>query len=53
MPGLGKYALAVLGAYGAAIVLMAALILLSIHQSRRARRELARLQERATTDGTE
>jgi heme exporter protein D len=46
MPELGKYAGAVLGSYAATIALLAALIGLSLWQSRRIRQALRRAEER-------
>lgn len=40
MPDLGKYAAAVLGAYGASLLLIGGLVALSLWQSARARRAL-------------
>lgn len=41
MPELGKYAVAVLGSYGAAILLMGILTAVSLWQGRRVKRALA------------
>jgi heme exporter protein D len=46
MPELGKYAVPVLGSYLAAIVLIAALVGLTVWQSRRMKRALARAEGR-------
>ncbi|MFD2738843.1 heme exporter protein CcmD [Sulfitobacter aestuarii] len=40
MPDLGKYAVEVLGAYGATLVLLAALVLVSLRRGRAARAAL-------------
>jgi heme exporter protein D len=47
MPDLGKYAVAVLGSYGATIALIAALVALSFWQRGRAKRLLAEVEARA------
>ena len=46
MPDLGKYAVYVLGSYGAALGVILALVLASLRASVRARRELERLEAR-------
>lgn len=46
MPDLGKYAAAVLTAYGASIVLIAGLVALSLWRGSRVRRVLRGLEER-------
>ncbi|SFK67748.1 heme exporter protein CcmD [Shimia haliotis] len=46
MPDLGKYAAEVLSAYGVAIVLLGALVLLSVRAARRARVELEAAEAR-------
>ncbi len=46
MPDLGKYADAVLSAYGATIVLIVALVLVSVVQSRRAKAALDDIEAR-------
>ena len=46
MPDLGKYASEVLSAYGVSIVLIAALVVLSLWQSKRTKAELARIDAR-------
>lgn len=46
MPDLGKYAGAVLSAYGASLVLLAGIILISWLQARAARRRLAEAEAR-------
>ncbi len=46
IPDLGKYAGTVLGAYGAAIVLVVALVALSLWQSARMKRALAEVEAR-------
>ena len=47
IPDLGKYATAVLGAYGASIVLLVALVLISLSQAARMKRALAEVEARA------
>ena len=51
MPELGKYAGTVLGAYGAALVLLVALVTLTIWQGRRVRRALEEVEARAERHG--
>ena len=46
MPDLGKYAGAVLGAYGAATVLLMALVALTLWQGARMKRALAAVEAR-------
>lgn len=46
-PDLGKYADAVLSAYGASIVLLAVLVALSLWKGKRVRAELAEVEARA------
>lgn len=50
MPDLGKYAVEVLSAYAASLVLLAALILLTLRRGRAARAELQRVEAEARTD---
>ncbi|XDA99893.1 heme exporter protein CcmD [Sulfitobacter sp. LCG007] len=45
MPDLGKYAVAVLAAYGASIVLLAGLVLLTLRRGRKVRSELSRVEK--------
>jgi heme exporter protein D len=47
MPDLGKYAGTVLGAYGAALVLLIGLVALTIWQGRRVKRALQEIEARA------
>lgn len=47
MPDLGKYADAVLSAYGVSIVLLVLLVVLSLRQGRRARRALQDVEKRS------
>ncbi|MCE2748468.1 MAG: heme exporter protein CcmD [Rhodobacter sp.] len=52
MPDLGKYAVAVLGSYGATIILLAALVGFSLWRSARMRRALREVEARqGTTHG--
>ena len=51
MPELGKYAGTVLGAYGAALVLLVALVALTIWQGRRVKRALEEVEARAERHG--
>jgi heme exporter protein D len=46
IPDLGKYAEAVLSAYGISVLLLAALVWLSLAQSARARKKLAEEENR-------
>ncbi|PRX37894.1 heme exporter protein D [Meinhardsimonia xiamenensis] len=46
MPDLGKYALAVLSAYGVSLVLIAAIVAQSVLRARRVRRELEKAEAR-------
>ncbi len=46
MPDLGKYAVTVLGAYGAALALLVALVALTLWQGRRVRRALEEIEAR-------
>ncbi|WP_195820724.1 heme exporter protein CcmD [Roseobacter sp. MH60115] len=47
MPDLGKYADAVLSAYGVSILLLVLLVVLSLRQGRRARRALQDVEKRS------
>ena len=51
MPELGKYAGTVLGAYGAALGLLVALVVLTLWQGARVRRTLQEIEGRARQDG--
>ena len=51
MPDLGKYAGTVLGAYGAALVLLVALVALTIWQGRRVKRALEEIEARVVSNG--
>jgi heme exporter protein D len=51
MPDLGKYAEAVLSAYGISVLLLAGLIWLSLNQSARARNKLAEEEKRHRKNG--
>jgi heme exporter protein D len=50
-PDLGKYAVPVLSAYGASILLLAAIVVLSLWRGRRVRDEMARVERRDRADG--
>lgn len=50
-PDLGKYAGTVLGAYGAALVLLVALVALTLWQGARVKRALEEIEARAKSDG--
>lgn len=51
MPDLGKYAFAVLSAYGVSLLLMAVLVVASLWRSARVRRALAAQEERMQGHG--
>ena len=51
MIDLGKYAATVLGAYGASLALLAALVAATLWRGRRVRAEMARTEERLGRDG--
>ncbi|MEW9921435.1 heme exporter protein CcmD [Marimonas sp. MJW-29] len=51
MPDLGKYAVEVLSAYAASLVLLAALILLTLRRGRAARAALKQVEAEAKKDG--
>ncbi len=51
MPDLGKYGDTVLSAYGATIVLLAALVALSLWRGRKVRAEMRKLEERIRRNG--
>lgn len=54
IPDLGRYAVAVLSSYGATLVLMAAVVVLTVWQGRRVKRQLDEVearQEQGKTDG--
>ncbi len=46
MPDLGKYAAYVLGAYGASILLLLGIVVLSLRSGRKARSELSAVERR-------
>ncbi|WP_299674412.1 heme exporter protein CcmD [uncultured Roseobacter sp.] len=50
MPDLGKYADAVLSAYGVSLLLLALLIVWTLRQGRRARRALQEVEKRSKRD---
>ncbi len=51
MPELGKYAVEVLSAYAASLVLLAALVVLTLRRGRCARAELDAAEQEAGRDG--
>lgn len=51
MPDLGKYAQAVLSAYGVSIALLVAIVALTLWQGRRVRAEMRDVEERGAQDG--
>jgi heme exporter protein D len=51
IPDLGKYAGTVLGAYGAALLLLVALVVLTLWQGRRVKRALEDIEARLKADG--
>ena len=51
MPDLGKYAAAVLSAYGVSIVLILGLIAMSVIRSRRVKADLEEVEARSKADG--
>lgn len=53
MPDLGKYAVAVMGSYGASLALLAAIVVLSLWQGARVRRALAEVEARDGQGGTD
>lgn len=50
MPDLGKYAVTVLGAYGAALALLVALVVLTLWQGARMKRALDEVERRERKD---
>ncbi len=51
MPDLGKYADTVLSAYGASIVLLLALVVMSVLRGRKVRAEMEEIERRVRRDG--
>lgn len=52
MPDLGRYAVAVMSSYAASLALLAAVVALTIWQSRRVKRQLEEVEKRqGKTDG--
>lgn len=52
MPDLGKYAFAVLGSYGATVLLVVGLVVLTLWQAARVKKALAEVEARqGKTDG--
>jgi heme exporter protein D len=50
MPDLGKYAVAVLSSYGASLALMVAVVVLTVWQGRRVKRQLDEVEARQGKD---
>ena len=50
MPDLGKYAFAVLSSYGASIVLLAGLVVVTLRRGRKARRALEAVERKRERD---
>lgn len=50
MPDLGKYAEAVLSSYAISLALLAAIILLSLHRSRRVKKELQDVEKKVKSN---
>ena len=50
MPALGKYAVAVLGAYGASLALIAVLVAVTLWRGRRVRAEMEKVESRMGRD---
>ena len=51
LPDLGKYADAVLSAYGASIVLLVGLVVMSVVKGRRVRKQLQEIEARSEQNG--
>ena len=51
LPDLGKYAYAVLSAYGASIVLLAGLVVISVVKGRRVRKQMQDVEARDEQNG--
>jgi heme exporter protein D len=51
MPDLGKYAGTVLGAYGASLILLIGLVVLTLWQGHRTKRALEAVEARTKSDG--
>ncbi|MFT5796300.1 MAG: heme exporter protein D [Candidatus Azotimanducaceae bacterium] len=51
LPDLGKYAVTVLSAYGASIVLLVGLVLMSVAKGRRVRKLMQEVEARGKQDG--
>lgn len=51
MPDLGKYAAEVLSAYGASLILLAALVVVTVRRGRKVRAEMRAVEERTRGDG--
>ena len=51
IPDLGKYADTVLSAYGASLLLLALLVVVSIRRGRKVRAEMKQIEDRITRNG--
>lgn len=51
MPDLGKYAEAVLSSYAVSLVLLGAIVLLSLHRSKRVKKELQDVEKKVKSNG--
>jgi heme exporter protein D len=51
MPDLGKYGDTVLSAYGASILLLVVLVVLTLWRGRRVRAEMKKVEDRVTRNG--
>lgn len=51
MPDLGKYSEAVLSSYAATLLLLALLVLITLHKGRKARRALNEIERKRETNG--
>ncbi|UWQ92896.1 heme exporter protein CcmD [Aliisedimentitalea scapharcae] len=51
IPDLGKYADTVLSAYGASLLLLALLVVMSIRRGRKVRAEMKQIEDRITRNG--
>ncbi|MFV1492503.1 heme exporter protein CcmD [Phaeobacter sp. JH20_36] len=51
MPDLGKYAVEVLSSYGASLVLLAGLLVITFARGRRIRREMQAMEQQMQTRG--
>lgn len=51
MPDLGKYTTEVLSAYGVTLLLIAGLVVLSLHRGKKARAALKQIEQETATNG--